>query len=81
VPKQDREALSAGLGAGPRADLRAIRDRYARDVNRRVSDAGWRLYDSYLKANRVEAGTASYDEVVRLVLGVRVDGRPVLDVR
>jgi uncharacterized protein DUF3810 len=37
-----------------------------------VSAAGWRVYDSYLKANQVEAGTASYGEVVRLVLGVRL---------
>ena len=70
--------MAASLAAGPRADLRAIRERYARDVNPRVADAGWRVYDSYLKANRVEAGAASYDEVVRLVLGLRVDGRPVL---
>ena len=80
VNGRDRAALSESLAAGPRADLRAMRERYAREVNRRVSDAGWRVYDSYLKANRVEAGTASYDEVVRLVLGVRVAGRPVLGV-
>jgi uncharacterized protein DUF3810 len=76
---RDRAALSDLLGAGPRTDLRAIRDRYVRDINPRLSDAGWRVYDSYLKANRVEAGTASYDEVVRLVLGLRVNGRPALD--
>jgi hypothetical protein len=81
VRPRQREELSASLDAGPRADLRAVRDRYVRDVNRRMSDAGWRVYDSYLKANRVEAGTASYDEVVRLVLGLRVNGRPVLDTR
>jgi hypothetical protein len=52
-----------------------------RDVNPRVASAGWRVYDSYLKANRVEAGTTSYDEVVRLVLGLRVNGRPALDGR
>ena len=79
VPKADRAALSAELQAGPRADLAAIRDRYQRDVDPRVSGAGWRVYDSYLKANRVDAGTASYDEVVRLVLGIRVNGRPVID--
>jgi hypothetical protein len=79
VTASDRAALGAALGAGPRADLRAIRDRFLRDVNRRVSDAGWRVYDSYLKANRVEAGTSSYDEVVRLVLGLRVNGRPLID--
>ena len=80
VSGPDRAALAASLAAGPRADLRAIRERFLRDVNRRVADAGWRVYDSYLKANRVEAGTASYDEVVRLVLGLRVSGRPVIDV-
>jgi hypothetical protein len=77
----DRAALASGLGPGPRADLRAIRDRYLLDVSRRVSDAGWRVYDSYLKANRVESGTQSYDEVVRLVLGLRLNGRPVLESR
>ena len=79
IPRADRTALAARLGEGPRADLEAIRERLLRDVNRRVSDAGWRVYDSYLKANRVEAGTASYDEVVRLVLGLRVNGRPAID--
>ena len=81
VNAPDRTALSAALEAGPRADLRAIRERYQRDINPRVSNAGWRVYDSYLKANRVEAGTTSYDEVVRLVLGLRVNGRPALDGR
>ncbi len=78
VSPRDRAALSSTLTAGPRADLRAIGDRYTREVNPRVSTAGWRVYDSYLKANRVDAGTASYDGVVRLVLGVRVNGEPVL---
>jgi hypothetical protein len=76
VGAPDRAAWSNALAPGPRADLLAIRDRYARDVNPRVSSAGWRVYDSYLKANRVAAGAASYDEVVRLVLGTRVAGRP-----
>lgn len=79
VPAKERAALSAELQPGPRADLRAIRDRYLRDVNPRLSTAGWRVYDSYLKANRIDAGTASYDEVVRLVLGIRVNGLPVID--
>jgi hypothetical protein len=65
-------AIAAQLTDGPRADLRAMRERTLRHVNRRVSAAGWRVYDSYLKANRVEAGTASYDEVIRLALGLRV---------
>jgi uncharacterized protein DUF3810 len=58
------------LGAGPRADLAAIRGRLARHVDRRMFAVGQRVYDQYLKANRVEAGVESYAHVVRLVLGV-----------
>jgi hypothetical protein len=72
LPPRDRSAVAASLGDGPRADLRAIRDRVTRQVNPRVSAAGWRVYDSYLRANRVEAGSASYGEVVRLALGLRL---------
>jgi len=68
----DRSTIAAALAAGPRADLRAIRERIARQVSPRVSAAGWRVYDSYLKANRVDAGTASYRDVVRLALGARL---------
>jgi hypothetical protein len=78
VSVRDRAALAARLGSGPRADLRAIRDRFAREVSPRLSTAGWRIYDSYLKANRVEAGAASYAEVVRLVLGLRLPGGTAL---
>jgi hypothetical protein len=76
VGARDRAALEAALAAGPRNDLQAIHDRFVRDVNPAVSDAGWRVYDSYLKANRVEAGAASYGEVVRLVLGVQLADTP-----
>jgi hypothetical protein len=70
---RDRADLAEALGAGPREDLRAIRERFERDVSPRVSNAGWRVYDSYLKANRIEAGAASYADVVKLVLGVRIE--------
>jgi uncharacterized protein DUF3810 len=72
VPERERQPVAARLAPGPRADLRAIRERFLRHVNPRVSAAGWRVYDSYLKANRVEAGAASYAEVVRLVVGTRL---------
>ena len=65
----DGRDISAQLAPGPRADLRALRERYEREVSPRVSSAGWQVYDRYLKANRVEAGTQSYAEVVRLILG------------
>jgi hypothetical protein len=68
--RHDQAAVAARLGSGPRADLEASRQRMLKNVSPRLAAAGWRLYDSYLKANRVEAGTASYADVVRLVLGV-----------
>src|SRR5262245_11442338 len=71
VVRGDRAALDAKVGPGPRQDLQAIRERYLRNVSPRVSAVGWQVYDSYLKANRVESGTASYTEVVRLILGMR----------
>jgi len=64
-------ALLAALEEGPRADLEAIRRRLAR-VAPRVSRATWRVYDGYLRANRVESGLANYDEVTTLILGSRV---------
>jgi hypothetical protein len=76
LPPADRSAAAAALDAGPRDDLRAIARRYEHEVSPRLSAAGWRIYDSYLRANRVEAGTASYAEVVKLVLGVRLDSVP-----
>jgi hypothetical protein len=66
----DRQAMMTALGPGPREDLRAIARRIQQHVSPRVSAAGWRAYNQYLKANRVERGTASYAEVVKLVLGV-----------
>jgi hypothetical protein len=71
---------NAKLAAGPRADIKAIRDRYETHVNPVVSDAGWRVYDQYLKANRVDEGTRSYAQVVTLVLGTAFapDGAPRL---
>ena len=81
--RDDRAHAAAALDAGPRADLQASRERYLRNVSPRVASAGWRMYDSYLRANRVEAGAASYAEVVRLVLGVQFTGewQPVLKER
>jgi hypothetical protein len=81
VRDADRAAMGAALGPGPRADLRAISDRLAAHINPRVSAAGWRAYNEYLKANRVERGTASYAEVVKLVLGVRFTGEWVPEKR
>jgi hypothetical protein len=71
LPRRERGELFQGLDAGPRADLAASADRIARNASPRVAQAGWRVYNQYLKANRVESGTLSYTEVVRLILGTR----------
>lgn len=72
VPPQSARAASAKLLPGPRDDLRAIHARIARSMSPVMSTASWRLYDTYLKANHVQAGARSYREVVQLVLGVRL---------
>src|SRR5262249_9424504 len=69
---KDRSAIGARLAPGPRDAGRARRGRTRAAVSPRLSAAGWRVYDSYLKANRVEAGAASYADVVRLALGLRL---------
>jgi hypothetical protein len=72
LPRAERRALADLLAPGPRQDLVAINARLLRSapvVRRAARD----VYDSYLKANRVELGIASYDAVVRLALGVRFD--------
>jgi uncharacterized protein DUF3810 len=67
----ERADIAARLRPGPRADLRAAAERVQRHLSPVIADAGWQVYDRYLKANRVEAGTRSYAEVVQLILGVR----------
>jgi len=69
IGPRDAAPIAERLGEGPRADLRAIRERFVRHVNPRVAAAGWRAYDAYLRVNRIEAGTKSYALVVRLALG------------
>jgi hypothetical protein len=81
LSREDRRSLMS-FDAGPREDLRAIRERYER-ATPLVRDASRDVYDSYLKANRVEEGIASYDAVVRLMLGTEFtsDGVPRLRAR
>jgi hypothetical protein len=72
LPRDAARDVMTALTAGPRADLQAMRERSKREVSPRLSRAGWQVYDQYLRANRVEAGTASYAEVVQLVLGTQM---------
>lgn len=72
IPRAERASLPP-LDEGPRADLRAMAQRYA-SSSPVVRSAARDVYDSYLRANRVAEGIASYDLVVRLLLGTTFDG-------
>ncbi len=69
LPRDIRRGLTP-LAPGPRGDFQAMAARYARS-SPTVREAAHNVYDSYLKANRVQEGIASYGAVVRLMLGTR----------
>jgi hypothetical protein len=71
LSRDDRRTLPP-LDEGPRSDLGAIAARYRRS-SPAVRTAARDVYDSYLRANRVPEGIASYGAVVRLMLGSRFD--------
>jgi Protein of unknown function (DUF3810) len=76
LPRADRVALAKQLAPGPRADLEASAARFARS-SPVVRTAARDVYDSYLRANRVEEGIESYTAVVRLIVGSGMEeGQP-----
>lgn len=79
VPRDALAGLDRALAPGPRRDLVAIRARLTRGAPL-LRRASWRVYDQFLKANRVPEGIRSYDEIVTLVAGTATDpdGRPRL---
>ncbi len=72
LPRAERDAALRELHPTVRVDLQAIAARLSRvtPVLRRVS---WRVYDRYLKANRVEKGVQSYDAALELLLGTQFE--------
>jgi len=66
-----RARLARTLGPGPRQDINAVVERLQRGQRPWLRIAGWRVYDQYLKANRVEEGIRSYGAVVTLILRAR----------
>jgi hypothetical protein len=78
VPRSSRQTL-ARLDEGPRQDLLAISQRVGR-ASPRALTVSRGVYDSYLKANRVEEGIRSYDAALGLVLGTTFgeNWRPML---
>ena len=70
LSREDRQAAVKTLSPGVRADLAAIADRLSK-ATPVLREASWRVYDKYLKANRVEKGVRSYDAALELMLGTR----------
>jgi hypothetical protein len=71
VNAEERRGLNMALADGPRQDVNAVITRLRRGQIPTLQRASWQIYDTYLKANRVEAGVRSYGEVVTLVLRAR----------
>jgi len=73
LSQSERATLAAALAPGPRADIEAVVARLRRGEWPLLRNAGWQVYDQYLKANRVEEGIRSYGLVVTLVLRATFD--------
>ena len=69
----DRARLWDALEAGPRADVQAIVERLRSGQLPLLRNASWRVYDHYLRANRVEEGIRSYGQVITLLLRARFE--------
>ena len=69
----DRARLSKALREGPRRDVNAIVERLRRGQLPLLQHASWAVYDGYLRANHVESGIRSYDEVITLILRARFE--------
>src|SRR5690606_12646055 len=65
---ETRERAFAALDAGVRADLVRIGERIRAQQDPRVQRAAFEVYDEYLRANRVDDGTASYGRALSLIL-------------
>jgi hypothetical protein len=70
LPRAARGSIPP-LDDGPGNDLRAIAERYARS-SATVRRAARGVYDSYLKANRIDEGIQNYEQALQLILGTEV---------
>jgi hypothetical protein len=73
VSADDRVLLARMLESGPRRDIDDIAERLRRGRWPLLQQSSWKVYDQYLKANRVEAGVRSYGLVVTLILRAQFD--------
>jgi hypothetical protein len=70
---RERTRLNAALADGPRRDINAVIARLRQGEVPALQRASWKVYDQYLKANRVASGVRSYGEVVNLILRARFE--------
>jgi hypothetical protein len=73
VGTEDRQRLWDAVAEGPRRDIEAISARLQRGQLPFLRNASWRVYDKYLRANRVEEGIRSYGKVITLILRARFE--------
>jgi hypothetical protein len=73
VGPDDRRRLWDTVAEGPRRDVQAINDRLRRGQVPFLRNASWRVYDRYLRVNRVEEGIRSYGKVITLILRARFE--------
>jgi hypothetical protein len=66
TPQRYNEVV-ASLGPGPRADIDAANSFWLRHQGN-LSQATYRVTDTYLKVNRVNSGMKNYGEVVKLII-------------
>jgi len=71
LDRDERREVRRRLPGLVQADIEAMDRRTARDQVRAVSLTVWRVYDSYLRSNRVTSGVRNYGEVVQLMVGTR----------
>jgi hypothetical protein len=67
LPSGEQRRVYGRLEPGVRADIARVAERL-RQQKPQVQQAATRVYDEYLKANRVADGTASYDRALTLIL-------------
>jgi hypothetical protein len=68
LPRSERRALTDRLAPRVLADMRAINERLGR-ADPAVSGFARNVYDSYLRAQGIDEGIASYGAMLRLMLG------------
>jgi hypothetical protein len=68
MPQEARRTMMTRLDPGVQTDLKAVAARVRRDEDPLVQRTASRVYDEYLKANRVADGTQSYRRALTLIL-------------